>query len=302
MFDLDAPMHDGESKKKLVMIGPMAAGKTTFKKVFFENINPLKLLDSSLEPTRGIDTDTYRYFSSMIAVWDLAGQELADWLNERADVLLETDVLVCMLDATSKIKESIIFLVKLLKLREQWCKNSKLFILFNKCDLLPELDVYTKIVNIERIISVKAPGFKDECKRSNFLKTSVVEGYYLKTMLVALGIMKACIEREVIPINPRQFKLVENQLKILLRYTQGIQFSLGDIAEKLSMDLAEAKQILDALASREFLEKKRETVYSVTKKGAFFSSACKKHSDLIQKRKIREDIGLFLNLKQNGET
>ena len=49
-------------KKKITIIGPAGTGKTTIKKVYFEMANPLKILEFSLKPTKGINSSVYSLF------------------------------------------------------------------------------------------------------------------------------------------------------------------------------------------------------------------------------------------------
>jgi GTPase SAR1 family protein len=132
MKHVDARPMVGTDDKKLVLVGPAAAGKTTFKRVFFENVNPLKLFDDGLDPTRGIENSTFSYFSKMIGVWDLAGQELSSWLGDRQDVFRQASIIVCMISATDALKENASFLINALMVKRDNAPDADIFILLNK--------------------------------------------------------------------------------------------------------------------------------------------------------------------------
>ena len=69
---------NNQKQIKIVLVGPAAVGKTTFRHIFFDRDNPFDLLQKSLEPTHNIETNVYS-FETLIAVHDLAGQQLDDW-------------------------------------------------------------------------------------------------------------------------------------------------------------------------------------------------------------------------------
>ena len=246
--------------KKLVLVGPMAAGKTTFKQVFFENANPLKLLEKDLEPTRGIESSALGYFEQILGVWDLAGQEINSWLGKRSDVFKEASVIVYMLDASKKLKEAIPNFIKFLKVREKIAKHSKLFLLMNKCDLSPNIEIYNKIYHLERFITVKFPEFKHVCKRTNFYKTSVTEAYFIPTLLTVLEIIKSCINFTDLSIPISDYVNFKNKIKILTIYSPGIWFSIGDISDKLRLKITKTKKLLSELHYYGFLNQKKNNL------------------------------------------
>ena len=58
--------------KKIVIIGPPNAGKTTLRKIFFEGENSTSLLENSLEPTHGVESIILK-LKEEIGIFDLAG-------------------------------------------------------------------------------------------------------------------------------------------------------------------------------------------------------------------------------------
>ncbi len=67
--------------------------------------NPLKLLETSLEPTRGINSRLYSLFDLKFGVFDLAGQENQDWSNKDKDIFSGDQRIICVLDIKSNLKE-----------------------------------------------------------------------------------------------------------------------------------------------------------------------------------------------------
>ena len=293
--------ESGALNKKLVLVGPAAAGKTTFKRVFFENANPLQLLNEGLDPTRGIENTVVKCFSEMIAVWDLAGQELHEWLNERNDVFQDTDVIVCMLDASQKLRENTSFLINLLKVRQEISPNSEFFVLLNKCDMVSDIKAYNIIVAMADFISTKYPQFSAYCSRTGIYKTSIAQAFFLKTLITAFKIIKACAKTQALNIPVSELNDAEKKLQILQACSPGIWVSIQDIAYKLSLTLVQANNYIEDMVFMSLMEKRKRTFYRISQKGAFFTRACDTHPDLIQSHEGIETMDLFMKLGRVGK-
>ena len=90
---------------KILLIGPSGVGKTTLKKIFFEQSNPIQLLKESLEPT--VDKVTTKYdIGGIIAIHDLAGQQINHWLSDSPQAFYEADLIICVLDSSKEWEEN----------------------------------------------------------------------------------------------------------------------------------------------------------------------------------------------------
>ena len=102
--------------RKIVFVGPSGSGKTTLKNVFFDMANPLKLLETSLEPTRGINSRLYSLFDLKLGVFDLAGQENQEWFNKDKEIFSDSQVVICVLDINSYLKKIFEFLENFIRI------------------------------------------------------------------------------------------------------------------------------------------------------------------------------------------
>ena len=66
--------------KKIIIVGPPGAGKTTLRKIFFEGENSSYLLDYALEPTHGKESLILN-LKEEVGIFDLAGQENKRWFD-----------------------------------------------------------------------------------------------------------------------------------------------------------------------------------------------------------------------------
>ena len=286
-------------EKKIVLVGPMDTGKTTFKRVFFEDANPLELLDHSLEPTHGIEIDAYKHASSAIAVWDLAGQENDNWLDEKSDVFEHSNVIACMVSITQPLKDTLLFMIKFLKKWKSSETDSPLYILLNKCDLVAESASYNIVVTIEQYMSKKHPEFGDICKRTNIRRTSIASDYFLRTLTIAYEILGDCIEKRDMQLTREQVKEIRAKINLLSTFQARNWYTIEMLSTPTSVE--DTQKFLDELLERCYLVKEREKLYSLSEKGEYFSRAWATHGSIAKSKHAMEKIGFFLTLNANLE-
>ncbi len=141
---------------KIILIGPSGVGKTTLRKIFFEQENPLKLLKQTLEPTRGVETNIYDVEGS-IAVHDLAGQQLEEWFTQSYQILSDSNLIIVVLNSNDGWEENKVLWERVNFQRQRVCPEAHLMLLFHKIDLLNE----NKRQNLEWDIQSTFNGFHD---------------------------------------------------------------------------------------------------------------------------------------------
>ena len=128
-----------EKQIKIILIGPGGIGKTTIRKVFFDQENPFTILKTTLDPTRGDEINFYS-LGKTISIHDLAGQQIDNWLNEDSMIFNETDLVICMLDCQDEWDYSKKFLQGILNVTNAICENAKLIVFFHKIDLISDIE------------------------------------------------------------------------------------------------------------------------------------------------------------------
>ncbi len=290
-----------QDKKKIVLVGPSACGKTTFKRVFFEDANPIQLVKASLDPTRGVETDTYAAFSKLISVWDLAGQEIDHWLSDRTDVFNGSNVIVCMLNTAEPLKDSVSFLIKFLQIRNAISPSTPIFILLTKCDLVSNVESYNMILKIEKYILEKHPEFADECTRTKIHRVSITDAFFLKTLTIAFQVIEMCIEKNQLQVSPEHLAEIKSKMKILALFTPSTWLKVSEIQIPDRLDLPTFQRYTDDLYALGYLARERDVFYSISEKGGHFINACKKQAVLVKTKAMMENISFFFGLKNAME-
>jgi GTPase SAR1 family protein len=290
-----------QARKKIVLIGPKASGKTTFKRIFFEDANPLQLVKESLDPTRGVETDVYAFFSRVISVWDLAGQEMDSWLGDRVDVFQESSVIACMLDATGPLKDSVAFLIRFLKVRKEISPSTPIFILLTKCDLVSNVESYNIILKIEKYMQEKHPELADECRRTKIHRVSVTDAYFLNTLLIAFQIIETCIDKNELQVPAEGLAEIRMKMNILAGFPRREWIKVADIKIKSRVDPPMLQKYTDDLYTIGYLARERGIFYMISEKGEHFINACKKQAALVKTKAMMEHVSFFFRLKTEME-
>jgi len=178
---------------KIILIGPSNVGKTTLRKIFFEQENPLKLLNESLEPTMGHETTIYD-IEGLFEVHDLGGwqfklslseQQSESWSTENFDLFYKTDLIITMVDATDGWEENKKFWERINFQRQRICPNAHLIILFHKVDLLDDIQKQQLDWNISTI-------FAGEHDITAFT-SSIVPDFFPRTFMNVVRGLRQCI-------------------------------------------------------------------------------------------------------------
>jgi len=145
-------------KKKILLVGRAATGKSSIKQVIFEGKMPQELLYNPLEPTRGLTPSVYSWLDLDLGIFDSAGQEL-DYLlddkNEQTLAFENTDIIIYMFDYLAWIENSATVLKdikKISRIIKQESYYAKVVLFLHKIDLIKEENREQNIINIQQEI------------------------------------------------------------------------------------------------------------------------------------------------------
>ncbi|TFF63464.1 MAG: hypothetical protein EU521_01570 [Promethearchaeota archaeon] len=199
-------------KKKILLIGPPGAGKTTIKQIFFEKVNPIILLSDKLPPTRGIDSKVYTLYDYELGVFDLAGQENENWFSQERGVFSNSNLIICVFDINTYFKEIQYFFNKLIKLYEEIkLNNCTIVVFFHKVDLIEKLLLHRKIKAFDEFI-------KNEIAKRKMISiypTSIAPDFFLETYDYIAKILSQFLSVKSLQENGTKFKAFRKSLEIL---------------------------------------------------------------------------------------
>ncbi len=148
---------------KIVFIGFSNAGKTSTRRFFFEKMQEEKLLNTTIEPTLGFETNYYHLMDLNLALFDTAGQELDRWYDESEPVLEGSDLVVFFFsveDWKENAQKVNLYFQRLVQLKKKKADVDRNLIAFcHKFDLIKENQLEFKKQVIDFLQPMKIPVF-----------------------------------------------------------------------------------------------------------------------------------------------
>ena len=284
--------------RKIIFVGPARSGKTSLKNVFFDMANPLKLLETPLEPTRGINSRLYSIFDLNLGVFDLAGQENKDWFNKDKDLFNDANVIICVLDINSYLKDLFKFFQNIFKVfKDLKLQNHNITILLHKIDLIDKIYLQHKLKAIKNFLEeVKMGEFKEV-----IYTTSIAKDFFLKTYDIFTEIFTGICKQNVFDIDKSIFQNFRIDLNILLRYKTLKKYKIIDLFNDFNLPTKEADLHLKRLEHLGFVEYlENSQFFQLTERSLFFKSDLEKVIEDEESRinKFLESFYLFSNLSQ----
>lgn len=282
---------------KIVICGPPGTGKTTLTNVFFRKGNPLKLLQKSLEPTRGVKSGIFSLFNSQLGVFDLAGQENKNWFSSDKEIFEKSDVILCVFDINNSIETIISFLVDLLKIRKKShsLSDCSIITLLHKIDLVSSSYLSQKVEVIRSF-------FKSHYRLGNTVDihtTSISKDFFYKTYKIMMDILNLAFKRNFIPISSKKFEYLKKELLIIIRTECFVKYELNNLIYKFNMSkdsLLKHMKRLKKIGFTEFLD--GNNIVQFTKRCEFFRKGLLREVKKIDEMRENHDAQLFYTFQE----
>lgn len=286
-------------KKKIIIFGPPGVGKSTIKKVFFEMVSPFKLMNKSIEPTRGVDSKIFTLYNYELGVFDLAGQENENWFSHEREIFLNANLLLCVFDINMYIKEIQDFFFKLLNIhKEMNLKKASIVVFFHKVDLIDKILLHHKI-----------NAFKDFLKTNLAINenipvfpTSIAADFFLTTYDYVAEILGKIISIKNLGNRVDQINELRKDLEILINYDVYKTYNINVLFYDFNLQHKDALihlRRLKKLGLVEILSDKNH--FSLTEKTRIFKSDViidDMNQNQIKINRILDGMFLFSNLNE----
>ncbi len=231
--------------KKIVIVGPSGAGKTTLRKVFFEGESSTKLLEYALEPTYGEESLILR-LSEDVGIFDLAGQENDRWFTtEDKAVFYNTKIIIVVLDASAETDSFLEFIARVVEIRNLLTPSSYIYILIHKIDLISDKQLKEVKYRFNHDISSKT------LMRAFF--TSIKKEYFISTLSVFTEIMIACLKDED-TVEKFDYIFIEEAIRLSYLINKEVVVSKKNLKDKLNRTEFFIDNLVTHLKAKKFLE------------------------------------------------
>jgi len=260
---------------KILIVGPSGTGKTTLKKVFFEHSNPFEIIQESLEPTLGVETSYYN-LGTLIAIHDLAGQQLEDWLSKSKTTFLESDLVIIVFDSQEKWEYNYNLWKNIDKIRNEMCSSAKTAIFFHKIDLLTPNQRFELKKSIKKHFSL--------INQVIAYSSSIEQDYFLETFQHFISVLKNFF----FDIESIDFQKSFTKIEILKQFIKSNSITINNLNTRLGIDAS--NDFITDLQKLGYLQYKQDiNIIYLSEKGKEFINRLKNKIILKVHKRISPD-------------
>ena len=278
--------------KKIILVGPAGAGKTSIYNTYFETLNPRSVLESPLEPTRGINSGLYSLFNTKLGIFDLAGQENDIWLTSNQDVFKQSNAIICIFDATNSIESIIIFLIKIIQIKNRLkLFDCTIYAFMHKIDLVEPTYAFQKIKAIGDFFESQYR----KGKEIEIFKTSITKDFFFITYYILGDILNLLFQKgDNLLSENNDIQALKDELMMLLSLKNQTKYSREFLSREFNLDLKEVNLLLGGLEHINLVECLDDVnFFQLTERSCYFKVGLKKEVTQLNENKFDKGIELF---------
>ena len=278
--------------KKIVLTGPAGAGKTSIYNTYFEMWNPRSVLEIPLEPTRGINSGLYSLFNTKLGIFDLAGQENDIWLTSNQDIFKQSNAIICIFDATNSIESIIIFLIKIIQIKNRLnLLDCKIYAFMHKIDLVEPTYAFQKIKAIGDFFESQYL----KGKEIEIFKTSITKDFFFITYYILGDILKLLFQKgDNLLSENNDIHALKDELVMILSLKNQTKYSRESLSREFNIGLKKVDSLLERLEHINLVEYLDDFNYfQLTERSFYFKVGLKKEVSQLNENKFDKGIELF---------
>ena len=279
------------NKKKIVFVGPPGSGKTTVKEVYFEMANPIKLLEESLPPTKGFNSNIYSFFDSNFGLFDVGGQENQQWFSKEKNIFNESSVIICIFEITNSLESIIPFLINLIRVKKELnLRDCNVIDFLHKIDLINLAYANLKTNSIKNFLDVQYVKGKD----IKIYETSIAKEYFFQTYTKVLEVLNLVYEKKLISLDKTEFENLKTELSFLLKSNSSKKNNIQDLQTTFDVKPQDIHFHLNRLEKLGFarVSVNNPNCFQLTERVYLFKLGLEKESEKIEENIIEKGIDL----------
>jgi len=237
-----------------------------------------------------------------VGVFDLAGQENENWFNQDRNVFAYANLIICVLDVNSYLKDMLEFIKKIVNIiKEIRLEKLSLVILLHKIDLAEILYLQHKVKAVEEFVDKEVSSMGG----ISIYTTSISKKYFLDTYDVIAEILLNSFEDNLDFQQKSYFQDFRMDLRIILQYDDLEKHSLTDLFHDLDLTTKDSNLHLSRLEKLGFLELlESNQFFKLTERANFIKfnfDSMKLEGKESRINKVLESLYLFSNLKLKND-
>ena len=295
-------MQNKENKKKITLVGPPNSGKTTIVRVFFEMVNPIKILEESVDPSKGLNSNMFSLFDDKLGIFDLAGQENDNWFTRDSEVFSGSDLIICIFDITTSLDSILRFLINIINLKKRLNLDfCKIIIFLHKRDLV--IIQYPNITSSFIKTQLKNRGVAEQ--ELSIYPTSITKDYFFLTYSVIFELLNFIKRIDMNILSNTEINQLNTELSIILKCNNSIKYNKKYIAKDFNLDESEMLIHLNRLENLGFISSPISDPYSffLTNRAYWFKIGLESKEEKTHDNKSNEGIEIlhaFLNINRES--
>jgi len=231
-------------------------------------------------------------FNTKLGIFDLAGQENDIWLTSNQDIFKQSNAIICIFDATNSIESIIIFLIKIIQIKNRLnLLDCKIYAFMHKIDLVEPTYAFQKIKAIGDFFESQYL----KGKEIEIFKTSITKDFFFITYYILGDILKLLFQKgDNLLSENNDIHALKDELVMILSLKNQTKYSRESLSREFNIGLKKVDSLLERLEHINLVEYLDDFNYfQLTERSFYFKVGLKKEVSQLNENKFDKGIELF---------